>query len=78
MTVNNPTVTSGQVAGAKVPVAQPETGVGVLGMVSMFSAAPIGFALARYGRGRINTKREEELIVTANSIFSQRKNKKSG
>lgn len=63
-----------QVAGVKK---QPETGVGVLGMAAMFSAAPIGLVLARYGRGRIHAKRDEELIVTANSIFSDRQSKKS-
>jgi len=44
----------------------------------MFSAAPLGLALARYGRGRIvSGKREEELSEIAGDLFSQRQNKQS-
>src|SRR3989344_5134082 len=51
---NNQTVnvTAPAVAGTStVPVKQPDTGVGVLGMASMAGAGPLGLFLARYGRG---------------------------
>lgn len=50
------------VAGIKVPVKQPETGVSVLGLASIAGAAPVGFALSRFGRGRAIGKREEESL----------------
>src|SRR3990167_10563017 len=62
----NVTVPQAQVAGiSTVPVKQPETGAGVLGMASMAGAGPLGLLLARYGRGRIGGKKEEELTSTA-------------
>lgn len=75
---NNQTVnvtTSGQVAGATVPAKSPETGVSVLGLTSMFGAGPVGFALSRFGRGRVVTgKREEEetLSEVAKNLFNKR------
>jgi len=62
---NNQTVnvTVPAVAGTStVPVKQPDTGVGVLGMASMAGTAPLGLLLARYGRGRIAGKKEEESL----------------
>jgi len=72
---NNQTVNiaTGQVAGAKVPAKTPDTGVSVLGMVSMLGAGPVGFALTRFGRGRgITAKREETLSETASRLFGER------
>src|SRR3990167_9186905 len=58
-------VSGGTVAGASVPLKQPETGVSVLGMASIMGAAPVGFALSRFGRGRsVVGKREESLATT--------------
>lgn len=48
------------VAGVKVPLKQPETGVSVLGLASMAGAAPVGLALSRFGRGRVVGKKDEE------------------
>jgi len=61
---NNQTVNvTGQVAGVStVPVKQPETGAGVLGMASIAGAGPLGLLLARYGRGKIVGKKEEESL----------------
>lgn len=73
---NNQTVnvTVPQVAGVKAPTKLPETGVGVLGLFTMFSAAPLGVLLTRYGRGRMFTaKREEDLSEVASELVSERK-----
>lgn len=76
---NNQTVNvTGQVAGVStVPVKQPETGVGVLGMASVAGAGPLGLLLARYGRGRILGKKEEDLTSIASDIVADRLGKKS-
>ena len=76
---NNQTVNvTGQVAGVStVPVKQPETGVGVLSMVSVAGAGPFGLLLARYGRGRIVAKKEEDLASIASDIIKDRLDKKS-
>lgn len=59
----NVTVPQAQVAGASnIPVKQPETGAGVLGMASVAGAGPLGLLLARYGRGRIASRKEEESL----------------
>lgn len=61
------------VAGVSVPVKQPETGVGVLGMASMFGAGPLGLALSRFGRGRLLVGREEEnLAELAGNLVADR------
>jgi len=61
------------VAGVKVPLKQPDTGVSVLGTSLMAGAAPVGFALSRFGRGRIVGKREEETLGEfANGIVTRR------
>lgn len=66
----------GQVLGASTTT-QPQTGVGVLGMATMFSAAPLGVFLSRYGRGRVATnKKELSLEETAFGIFSERQMRK--
>jgi len=79
---NNQTVnvtqnaTQPAVTTAAVPVKQPETGPGVLGLATMFSAAPLGLALARYGRGRVITSRKEEnLAGIAKSLVESRQSK---
>lgn len=76
---NNQTVNvTGEVAGiSTVPVKQPETGVGVLGMASVAGAGPLGLLLARYGRGRIVVKKEEDLTSIASDIVADRLDKKS-
>lgn len=72
-TVNITTNIPPAVAGAKVPLKQPETGVSVLGTVSMASAAPVGFALSRFGRGRvIARKKEENLSELASNLVEGR------
>src|SRR3989344_6070282 len=48
------------IAGVKVPMKQPETGVSVLGTSLMAGEAPEGFALSRFGRGRVVGKKDEE------------------
>src|SRR3990170_3790563 len=76
---NNQTVNvAGQVAGVStVPVKQPETGPSVLGMASVAGAGPLGLLLARYGRGRIVAKKEENLTSIASAIVTDRLDKKS-
>lgn len=77
---NNQTVNitnAGSVQGVKVPVKQPETGVGVLGLATMFGAAPLGFALSRYGRGRVIGKVEEDLSEVAVGLVSKRSGNKA-
>ena len=76
---NNQTVNvTGQVAGVStVPVKQPETGPGVLGMASVAGAGPLGLLLARYGKGRIAGKKEEDLTSIASDIVTDRLSKKS-
>ena len=66
--------TQGQVAGVKVPTTAPDTGANVLGMFSMFGAAPFGIALSRFGSGRQMTgKREENLEEVAKELVAKRK-----
>ena len=66
--------TQGQVAGVKVPTTAPDTGANVLGMFSMFGAAPVGIALSRFGSGRQMTgKREENLEEVAKELVAKRK-----
>ncbi|OGD90498.1 hypothetical protein A3D07_00475 [Candidatus Curtissbacteria bacterium RIFCSPHIGHO2_02_FULL_42_15] len=60
VTVTAPEVKSFAVT--SVPLKQPETGVGVLGVASMAGAGPLGLLLARYGKGRIIGKKEEESL----------------
>jgi len=76
---NNQTVNvTGQVAGVStVPTVQPETGAGVLGMATIAGAGPLGLLLARYGRGRIVGKKEEDLTSIASHIVAERLDKKS-
>lgn len=72
----NVTVPQTQVAGAStVPLKQPETGVGVLGMASMAGAGPLGLLLARYGRGRITGRKEENLAEIAFGLTKKRQEK---
>ena len=65
------------VAGTKIPLKTPDTGVGVLGMATLFGSAPIGYALSRYGRGRMIGKKEETVDEIASGIFETRKSKKA-
>src|SRR3989344_5933841 len=76
---NNQTVNvAGQIAGVStVPVKQPETGPGVLCMASIAGVGPLGLLLARYGRGRITAKKEEDLTSIASGIVADRLTKKS-
>ena len=70
---NTNTVNVPAVAGASVPLKQPETGVSVLGMASMMGAAPVGFALSRFGRRRsVVGKREESLAEIAFGLVNRR------
>ena len=72
-TVNITSPAPPAVAGVKVPLKQPETGVSVLGTSLMAGAAPVGYALSRFGRGRIVSKKEEETLGEfANGIVSGR------
>lgn len=75
-TQNQTVNVTGTVAGVSVPAKQPETGVSVLGLTSMAGAAPIGYLLSRFGRGRItNGKKEESLEEVAMGIFTKRSGK---
>ena len=70
---NTNTVNVPEVRGASVPLKQPETGVSTLGMASMMGAAPVGFALSRFGRGRsVVGKREESLGEIAFGLVNKR------
>jgi len=60
------------VAGVKIPVKQPETGVSVLGLAGMAGAAPLGLALTRFGKGRVIGKKEESLNEFVNGIVNKR------
>ncbi len=75
--ITNTNNSTPQVLAASAPVSQPKTGVGVLGMASMFGAGPIGLFLSRYGRGRLVSKKEEDLSQSATSIYSERQSKLS-
>lgn len=66
---------TGTVAGVKAPVKTPETGVGVLGMTGMFSAAPIGVLMSRFGKGRIVGKKEENINEIAMGIVNSKRGK---
>lgn len=69
----NVTASGGSVAGATTVSKTPETGVGVLGMAGMFSAAPLGLVLSRYGRGRVNLgKKDEDLSEIARGLVQKR------
>lgn len=70
----NVTVSQPEVEGVEtvaVPVKQPETGVSVLGLASMFGAGPAGLLLARHGRGRLERSKEEENLakIGRNLVF---------
>lgn len=73
---NNNTVNVPQVAGVSTIAKQPETGVSVLGMASMFGAGPVGLALSRFGKGRVlKGKKEENLAEIANDLVQNRSGK---
>ena len=75
---NTNTVNVPEVKGVSVPLKQPETGVSVLGLASMFGAAPVGIALSRFGRGRTLVKKDdEELGQTAFRLLNTRSSGKS-
>lgn len=74
ITVNQATA-SGQVL-SKTIVKQPETGVGVLGFATMLTSAPVGLFLARFRKGRINSKNLSNSEF-ATSAFEQRLQKQS-
>lgn len=76
VTQNVTTGGTGTVAGTSTGLKQPETGLGVLGTTSMFGALPVGFALSRFGRGRIGAKREEESLseIGSNLVESRKAN----
>lgn len=64
-----------QTINVKAPTAQPEAGVSTLALSLMFSAAPLGVILRRFGREQIKTvEKREELSSTAISIARKRKN----
>src|SRR3989344_71001 len=72
----NVTVPAVQAASVStIPVKQPETGVGVLGMASMAGAGPLGLLLARYGKGRITAMKEENLTEIALGLAKKRLDK---
>ena len=73
----NITVPEVKAAVTNVPAKQPETGVGVLGMASVAGAGPLGLLLARYGRGRIVTKKEDNLAQEAFGLVQKRQGKDS-
>lgn len=76
---NNINISTGTTAAtttvASVPVKQPETGVGVAGLATMFSAAPLGVVMSRYGKGRLFAKKQEEdsLSEIASDLVNSRK-----
>ena len=73
----NVTVPAVQAASVStIPVKQPETGVGVLGMASMAGAGPLGLLLARYGKGRIVGKKEEESLSEIGFNLTEARRKK--
>lgn len=77
VTVNNPAAPAVLSAATVIPKKQPDTGVGILGLASMFSAAPFGVVLSRYGRGRlISGKREEDNSDIASELVKERSGKR--
>lgn len=74
---NNQTVNInvGSVAGATTPKKAPETGVSVLGLAGMFGGGPVGLVLSRLGKGRMSTKKEENINEIAMGIISSRRTK---
>lgn len=68
-TTETTNVTQGTVAGVtsavNVPTKQPETGVGNLGLISMFGAAPLGFILSKYGKGSVFAKDNNSQLTKA-------------
>ncbi len=73
----NVTVTQPQVLGAKVPAKQPETGTGVLGLVTLGSMGPIGYLLTRYSKSKTIIKKEEDISSFANELWTNRQNSKN-
>lgn len=58
---------------ASVPTKTPETGPDVLGLATMFGAAPLGVVMSRYGRGRLTIKKkDEDLNSIANDLVKTR------
>jgi hypothetical protein len=58
---------------ASVPTKLPATGPDVLGLATMFGAAPLGVVMSRYGRGRLTIKKEDEdLNSIANDLVKAR------
>ena len=53
------------------PQVLPETGVGTLGLATLATGGPLGFALTKFGRGKVS-KRDESVEEFANRIFSDR------
>ena len=87
---NNNNINIGGTTTAQVPVQttptvvfsrpvtkQPDTGVDALGMASMFGAGPVGFALSRYGKGKLSGKKEETIEEMASNIARSRQLKTS-
>lgn len=72
-TVSITNTSNPQVLGTSTPAKSPDTGVSVAGLVTMFSAGPIGLLLARFGRGRaFVAKRRENLAELAKNLVDHR------
>ena len=69
ITQNITATSEGQVLGASVPTKQPETGVGVLGMATIFSAAPLGLVLSRFGKRQTSTQDKKEGLASFASFL---------
>lgn len=74
---NTNTVNVPAVQGVSVPLKQPDTGVSVLGLTSIFGAAPVGIALSRFGKGRkvVGKREEESLAEIAFGLVNRRSGK---
>jgi len=78
-TQNQTVNVTGAVAGVSIPAKQPDTGVSVLGLASMFGSAPVGVALSRFGKGKkvVGKREEESLAEIAFGLVNRRSGKNS-
>jgi len=71
-TQNNNQTVNVNVSSVKKPAEQPETGLSVLGFASLFSAAPFGLVLSKFGKRRAIYRKKEELGSFAMDTFGKR------
>lgn len=55
------------------PQVLPATGVGTLGLATLVTGGPLGFALTKFGRGRVSKREEENLADFASGLVESRR-----